>query len=150
MKHKMKMDHKMMSKMDMGKMDMSKLSDECQAMMTKMKAKMAEKHKDGGMNADKKKHDMSKMKDHDMSKMKEDGSEEMKAKHKEMKAKMVEKHKEMKTKMAEKHKDGGMHADMKKHDMSKMKEDGSEKMKAMQAKHKKCMAEMKAAMPAEQ
>lgn len=59
----------------------------------------------------------------------------------------------MKAKMAEKHGDG----DMKDHDMSKMKDHdkgsmkdhGSEEMKAKMATHKKCRAEMKAAMPQE-
>jgi hypothetical protein len=94
----MKMDHAMMSKMDMSTMDMSKLSPECQTMMTKMKSKMAGKHKDGGMHAQHKSgmegHDMSKMGDHDM-----------------------------------------------------MKDHDPEKMQTMMAKHKKCMAEMKEAMP---
>jgi hypothetical protein len=79
-------------------MDMSKLSPECQTMMTKMKAKMAGKHKDGGMHDQHKSgmegHDMSKMGDHDM-----------------------------------------------------MKDHDPEKMQTMMAKHKKCMAEMKEAMP---
>ena len=88
MMQQMKMDHDKMSKMDMSKMDMSKLSTECQTMMTKMKAKMAEKHKDGGA-----------------------------------------------------------HSGMKDHDMMKMDGHDSDKMKAKMAKHKKCMAEMKEAMP---
>jgi len=90
MMQQMKMDHDMMSKMDMSQMDMSKLSTECKTMMTKMKAKMADKHKDGGM----KDHDMSKMGDHDM-----------------------------------------------------MQDHNPEKMQTMMAKHKKCMVEMKEAMP---
>jgi len=96
----MKMDHDMMMKMDMSKMDMSKLSDECKTMITKMKSKMVDKHKDGGMQPKMK----SGMKDHDMSKMEN-------------------------------------------HDMSMMKEHNPEKMQAMMTKHKKCMAEMKEAMP---
>ena len=90
----MKKDHQMMMKMDMSKMDMSKLSTECQTMMTKMKTKMADKHKDGAMQAG--------MKDHDMSKMKEKGM---------------------------------------------MRDHDPEQMKTMMAKHKKCMAEMKEALP---
>ena len=116
----MKMDHDMMSKMDMSKMDVSKLSAECQTMMTKMKTKMADKHKDGGMHA---KH--------------KDGN------------------------MHAQHKDDSMHtekhAGMKDHDMSKMADHDkpmmqghdAEKMKSKMAKHKKCMAEMKEAMPHE-
>ncbi|MCF6220653.1 MAG: hypothetical protein L3J65_06035 [Robiginitomaculum sp.] len=82
MMEQMKKDHDMVSKMDMSKMDMTKLSTECQTIMTKMQAKMADKHKDGGMH-DKHKdgqkdhamkdHDMSKMGAHDMSKMQENG-----------------------------------------------------------------------------
>lgn len=106
----MKQEHQMMMKMDMSKMDMSKLSPECQAMMSKMKTKMAQKHKDGAMHKDMKDHDMSKMEGHDMMKMGDGG--------------MM--------------KDGNM---MKNHD--------PEKMKTMMAKHKKCMAEMKEAMPHE-
>jgi len=98
MMQQMKMDHDMMSKMDMSTMDVTKLSTECQTMMTKMKAKMADKHKDGGMHGQHKGgmegHDMSKMGDHDM-----------------------------------------------------MKDHDPEKMQTMMAKHKKCMAEMKEAMP---
>jgi len=61
--------------------------------------------------------------------------------------------KKMKEKMADKHKDGDMKSHMKDHDMSKMgehdmmKKHDAEKMKAKMATHKKCMAEMKEAMP---
>ncbi|PCI53069.1 MAG: hypothetical protein COB36_13280 [Alphaproteobacteria bacterium] len=104
MMQQMKMDHDMMSKMDMSKMDTSKLSAECQTMVSKMKTKMADKHKDGSMHSGMKDHDMSKMKDHDMSKMKNNkdhdmgmmndhDSEKMKAKmatHKQCMAEMKE------------------------------------------------------------
>ncbi|GEM_PF-2086222 len=119
---RMKQDHQMMMKMDMSKMDMSKLSPECQTMMSRMKAKMAQKHKNGAMHEGMKDHDMSKMKGHNMMKM-GDG---------------------MKMGKGMKMGDGGMMKDGK-----MMKDHDPEKMKAMMAKHKKCMAEMKEAMPHE-
>ncbi len=53
----------------------------------------------------------------------------------------------MEAKMAE-HKGGDMAADMKKH-MAEMMAEGPEKMKAMVATHKTCIAEIKAILPAE-
>lgn len=84
--------HKDMKKMEhdmMSKMDMSKLSAECQAMVTTMKTKMPEKHKGGDM----KEHDMSNKEGHNMNMMKDQGSDEMKAKmatHKKCMAEMEE------------------------------------------------------------
>ncbi len=89
MMQQMKADHEMMSKMDMSKMDMSKLSPECQTMMTKMKTKMADKHKSGNMDD----HHKTGMKGHDMSKMKNHDSASMQAKmekHKQCMAEMKE------------------------------------------------------------
>ena len=97
----MKLDHQMMMKMDMSKMDMSKLSTECQTMMTKMKTKMAEKHKDGAAHAGMKDHDMSNVGDHDMSKMDGQNMEMMKGHDADkMKAKMA-KHKQCMAEMKE-------------------------------------------------
>ncbi len=93
MMQQMKSDHNMMSKMDMSKMDMSKLSSECQTMMSKMKTKMAEKHKNGSKHSDMKQHDMAQQGDHDMGMMKDHDSEKMKAKmaaHKKCMAEMKE------------------------------------------------------------
>ncbi len=55
MMQQMKNDHDMMSKMDISKMDMSKLSSECQTMMSK--AKMADAHKDGDGHSGQKGHE---------------------------------------------------------------------------------------------
>ena len=118
------------------------------------KAKMQAKHQmmaNGDKNSEHKDM-MQKMKmDHDMMAKMDMSKMDMSKISTECQTMMAK----MKTKMAEKHKDGKMHSGMKDHDMSKMeghemsmmKDHDPEKMQTMMAKHKKCMAEMKEAMP---